>query len=72
MEAKKMFEKLDMEQECFNDVISYHFKNDPDYPFGYFAFIIFEPKHRNWRTNIKNLKKYDKAISQQMKELGWL
>ena len=71
MNAKEMFEKLDMEQEKTDKCIEYHFKDDIDYPYGYYGYIAFDLGNKKYNTNLVDTKKYDNAINQQIKELGW-
>lgn len=71
MSAKEMFEELDMEQTKDKNIIEYHFKNDIDYPLGYYAYIYFDLEHKTYRTNLSNITKFDKAIKKQIEELRW-
>lgn len=72
MRAREMFEKLDMVTEntsCLS--IEYHFKNDIDYPYGYYAYIYFDNVKKEYKTNIVDTSKYQNAINKQIEELGW-
>lgn len=72
MSAKDMFEELGMETEntsCLG--IEYHFKNDMDYPYGYYGYIYFDDAKKEFLTNIVDTSKYQQAINKQIEELGW-
>lgn len=72
MTAKEMFEKLDMEQGKAENYIEYHYKNDMDYPYGYYAYILFDLKNKSWRSNlVGTTTEQEHAIFKQTEELGW-
>lgn len=75
MSAKEMFEKeLDMELVERPRGLEYHWRNDIDYPYGYYGYVFFDLISKQVQSNIKNIAnniKYQKAINKQVEELGW-
>ena len=71
MYAKKMFIQLGMISKEDNKGIEYHFIEDMDYPYGYYAYIFFDYDKKEVRSNLVDISKYEKAISKQERELGW-
>ena len=69
---KRCLKKLDMEQEKTENYIEYHYKNDMDYPYGYYAYILFDLKDKSWRSNlVGTTTEQEYAINKQISELGW-
>lgn len=71
MYAKEMFIQLGMIPEKTKRGLEYHFIDDIDYPYGYYAYIFFDYIDKDVKTNLVNISKYEKAISKQERELGW-
>jgi len=70
--AKEMFEDLGMEREEVVGKISYHFKDDMEYPYGMYAYVDFDLLKRKYHTNMLNCdEEIQKAINKQVEELGW-
>lgn len=69
--AKEMFIQLGMISEEDNKGIEYHFIEDMNYPYGYYAYIFFDYDKKEVRSNLVDISKYEKAISKQERELGW-
>lgn len=73
MKAKEMFEKIGMEKDEEVGKISYHFKDDMEYPYGMYAYVDFDLLKRKYHTNMVNPdEEIKKAINKQIEELGWL
>ena len=71
MSASEMFFQLGMRSEETNEGLEYYFIEDMNYPYGYYAYIFFDYKKKIVKTNLVDKSEYEKAISKQMRELGW-